>query len=472
MNELLACLHEKRRRIQAQTNLLPFIEYTKDGYETAPHHRTICDALEAVERGDCDRLAIFCPPRHGKSEIASRRFPAWFMGRNPTKQLICASYGAELATDFGREVRNIVASAEFLALFPEVTLSADSQAADRWHTKQGGIYVATGIGGALTGRGAHVALVDDPVKDQQDADSEIMRQRTWDWYVSVLRTRLMKKGAIVLIQTRWHEDDLAGRVLNSSEGGRFHVLNLPAIVEGRALWPEAYPLEELEMIRALDKRKFSALYQQRPQPDDGTFFLREWFEFIPANKVPHGHKYTTGDFAVTEGDGDYTELATHVYSGDTLYLALEGWRGQTAADTWIEVLIDQFARHKSLCFYGESGPIRRSIEPFLTRRMRERGKFCRLEWLVRGHDKPTMARPLQAMASAGKVKIVDSEYGHQLLGQLLQFPAGRLDDGVDMAALIALAIDQAGPGFVKLDEKKPKRDMWDEPERSASWKVA
>ena len=439
-----------------------FIDYTKHDYKTAPHHRTICDALEAVERGDCDRLAIFVAPRHGKSEIASRRFPAWYIGRNPTKQLVCASYAAELATDFGREVRNIVAGEEFAALFPEVTLSQDSQAADRWHTSQGGVYVATGIGGTLTGRGAHVALIDDPVKDQRDADSETIRERTWDWYVSVLRTRLMPKGAIVLIQTRWHEDDLAGRILNSKEAARWQVISLPAIVDGIALWPEAYPMEELISIRDLDARKFNALYMQNPTPDEGTFFKREWFEFYDPVTLSEGHAYTTGDFAVTEGGGDFTELATHRYLDGVLYLACDAWYGQTAADEWIERLIDQFARRKPLCFFGESGPIRRSVEPFLTRRMRERRTFCRLEWLPRPHDKPTMARSLQAMASSRQVRLPDTEYGQRLLSQFLNFPAGKFDDAVDMAALMGMALADAHPALIQPKTPKVKRDLWDD----------
>lgn len=371
-------------------------------------------------------------------------------------------------------MRNIVASPEFGSLF-DVSLSADSQAADRWHTSRGGIYVAAGIGGSLTGRGAHIALIDDPVKDQQEADSEIVRKRTWDWYTSVLRTRLMPKGAQILIQTRWNEDDLAGRILNSPEAKRWHVITIPAISDGKALWPEAYPLEELESIRSLDQRKFSALYQQNPTPDDGTFFKREWFELFDPAKLAACHKYTTGDFAVTEGAGDFTDLATHGYLGDTVYLGVEGWCGQTAADIWIERLIDQFARQKPMCFFGESGPIRRSIEPFLTRRMRERKTFCRLEWVTRGHDKATMARPLQALASARKVKIADTEYGHRLLGQLLQFPAGRLDDAVDMAALMGLAIDQAHPAVISKPVPKVQKDAYDwahVEDDGDSWKAA
>ena len=226
---------------------------------------------------------------------------------------------------------------------------------------------------------------------------------------------------------------------------KWEIVELPASLDDPP-WPERYNREALERIKNnSDPRKWNALYMQDPTPEDGTFFKKEWFELFDPKRVGKCHKYTTGDFAVTDGAGDYTELATHGYGDGNLYLAIEGWRGQTAADTWIERLIDQFQIHQPLAFFGESGPIRRSIEPFLLRRMSERMQFCRLEWLVRGHDKPTMARPLQAMASMGKIKIADTDYGHQLLGQLLRFPAGRYDDGVDMAALMAMAIYQAHP---------------------------
>lgn len=474
-NDLLRALQEKRSRLAAQSGLIPFTEYTKPDYRCAPHHKTISEALEAVERGEVDRLAIFCPPRHGKSELASKRFPAWYIGRNPVKQIICASYNAELATDFGREVRNIVASDEFRRVFDSVALAADSQAASRWHTSQGGVYTAAGVGGTLTGRGAHIALIDDPVKDQADADSDVVRKKTWEWYVSVLRTRLMPRAAIVLIQTRWHEDDLAGRILNSKESQRWKVIELPALSDGVALWPDAYPVAELESIRALDARKFSALYQQRPQPDDGTFFLRSYFSFYDPAKAPQGHKYTSADFAVTEGDGDFTEIATHVYSDGTLYAAVDAYSAQSSADQWIERLCDQFKRHKPLCFFGESGPIRRSVEPFLNRRMRERAAWTRCEWIARSADKPTMARSLQGLAAQGKVKLPDSEYGHRLLAQLLAFPAGMRDDAVDMLVNMACAIDQAVPGMLPAPSSKLPRDRWNdafEDNESNSWKVA
>ena len=156
---------------------------------------------------------IFMPPRHGKSELASKRFPAWCLGRDPKRQIIAASYNSDLANDFGRNVRNLVAEPEFGQVFPNVSLAPDSQAANRMNTNHKGAYVAAGVGTAVTGRGAHIALIDDPFKDREEADSERRRDLVWDWYRSTLYTRLMPGGAIVLIQTRWHEDDLAGRIL-------------------------------------------------------------------------------------------------------------------------------------------------------------------------------------------------------------------------------------------------------------------
>ena len=238
------------RAAKARRSLLRFTEYTNPLYERAQHHEQIAAKLEAVERGEIDRLMIFMPPRHGKSELASKRFPAWCLGRNPQMQIIAASYNSDLANDFGRHVRNIVAEPEFGEIFPGVSLAPDSQAANRMNTNKGGSYVAAGVGTAVTGRGAHIALIDDPFKDREEADSERRREVVWDWYRSTLFTRLMPGGRIVLIQTRWHEDDLAGRLLEH-EGDQWEVLELPALSEdGDALWPEWYGKDTLERIKA------------------------------------------------------------------------------------------------------------------------------------------------------------------------------------------------------------------------------
>jgi predicted phage terminase large subunit-like protein len=454
---------------QARSSLLGFTEFTNPAYQRAQHHAQIADKLEAVERGDIDRLMIFMPPRHGKSELASKRFPAWCLGRNPKRQIIAASYNSDLASDFGRNVRNIVAEPEFGQVFPGVGLSPDSAAANRMNTNHGGAYVAAGVGTAVTGRGADIALIDDPFKDREEADSERRRELVWDWYRSTLYTRLMPGGAIVLIQTRWHEDDLAGRLLEQ-DAGEWDVLELPAIDDqGAALWPEWYPVETLTRIKAtIGPREWSALYQQRPQPDEGTFFRREWFG--EWDKLPALRCYGTSDYAVTDGGGDFTvHRVWGIDAAGNIY-RVDGWRGQTASDQWIERKLDLIAKHKPLAWFGEGGVIQKAIEPMLKRRMQERRVYCRLEWLPSVSDKPTRARSFQAMAATGRVKF---EPGADL-SEFLVFPAGKHDDDVDTASLIGRAIDQAHPAIVKTQPTTKRRDGWDifdKPE-GGSWKTA
>jgi predicted phage terminase large subunit-like protein len=451
----------------AKRSLLKFTEYTNPLYQSAEHHRRICEKLEAVERGEIDRLMIFMPPRHGKSELASKRFPAWCLGRNPRRQIIAASYNSDLANDFGRHVRNIVDEPEFREVFPDVALATDSHAANRMNTNHGGAYVAAGVGTAVTGRGAHIALIDDPFKDREEADSERRRDLVWDWYRSTLFTRLMPGGAIVLIQTRWHEDDLAGRLLASESD--WEVLELPALdADGNALWPEWYDEAALARIKAtIGPREWSALYQQRPQPDEGTFFQRKWFREWEAK--PALRYYGSSDYAVTDGGGDYTvHRVWGVDEGGNLY-RIDGWRGQATSDVWIEEKLNLVEKYKPLCWFGEGGVIQKAIEPMLRRRMIERKIFCRLEWLPSVADKPTRARSFQAMAASGRVFM---EAGGDL-AEFLSFPAGKHDDEVDTASLIGRAIDQAHPAVIppKAKSLNPP-DLWGRPRNSAdNWKT-
>lgn len=455
---------------QARKSLLAFTEFTNPQYQRAAHHELIAEKLEAVERGEIDRLMIFMPPRHGKSELASKRFPAWCLGRDPKRQIIAASYNSDLANDFGRNVRNLVAEPEFGQVFPGVTLAPDSQAANRMNTNHGGTYVAAGVGTAVTGRGAHIALIDDPFKDREEADSERRRELVWDWYRSTLYTRLMPGGAIVVIQTRWHEDDLAGRLLEQ-EADQWTVLELPALHPERgALWPEWYPADALERIKAtIGPREWSALYQQQPQPDEGTFFKREWFKSWA--KLPECRYYLTSDFAVTDGGGDYTVLTMWgIDSAGDVYRA-DQWKGQTSSDAWIERFLDLVAKWKPLCAFGEGGVIQKAVEPMLRRRMRERNTPCRLEWLPSVSDKPTRARSFQAMAATGRVHF---ETGADL-SEFLVFPAGKHDDEVDTASLIGRAIDQAHPAIVRAQQQHAPRDRWtramDKEGEATSWKT-
>lgn len=462
---------------QSRQSLLQFTEYTNPLYRRARHHELIAQKLEAVERGEIKRLMIFMPPRHGKSELASVRFPAWYLGRNPTHQIITASYAHKLAAKFGRQVRNLIASPEYQKIFPGITLSEDSQAKDLFNTNRGGVYMATGVDGSVTGSGGHVVSIDDPVKGRQEADSETIQETAWDWYRGDLYTRLMPGAAIVLTQTRWNEADLAGMILESEgrveDGGQWTVLDLPAINErGEALWPEWYPLDALEIIKEnIGARNWSALYQQRPQPDEGTFFQRAWFK--EWDSLPSLRYYGTSDYAVTDGDGDYTVHRVWGIDAAGAVYRVDGWRGQTTSDVWIERKLDLIAKYKPLAWFGESGVIKRAIEPMLRRRMLERKIFCRMEWLASVSDKPTRARAFQSYAASGRVYM---EPGADL-SEFLVFPAGKHDDDVDTASMIGLAIDQAHPAIVSVKPQKTgPGDRWskalDKDGEEAGWKTA
>ena len=257
-------------------------------FELARHHSLIVDKLEALERGKIRRLMILMPPRHGKSLLSTTFFPAWYLGRHPEQFIITACYGQELADDFGRRVRNLVSDALHHAIFPGFRLAADSSSLRHFNTSAGGCYYAVGTGGPITGRGAHLLIIDDPLKDRADAQSATLRRSLHEWYSSVAYTRLQPGAAIVLVQTRWHEDDLAGRLLREQPED-WEVLSLPAIAEidesfrsaGEALWPERFSIHELEKIRiTVGGPTWASLYQQRPAAAEGTIFKREWWRFF------------------------------------------------------------------------------------------------------------------------------------------------------------------------------------------------
>ncbi len=272
----------------ARQDLACYVAALWPPFKLASHHKLIISKLEAVERGEISRLMVLLPPRHGKSLTSSDFFPAWYVGKHPDHDVIFATYGQTLSDDFGRKVRNHLIDPMHQAIFPDCRLSEDLAAAHRFSLTHGGTYYAVGRGGALTGRGAHLLLLDDPLKDHEEANSETIRRTLHDWYSSVAYTRLMPGGAIVLIQTRWHEDDLAGRLLRESRGDDWDVLNLPAIAEhddvfrkeGEALWSEQFPLRELERIRsAIGSRAWTSLYQQRPAAAGGVIFKRDWWQY-------------------------------------------------------------------------------------------------------------------------------------------------------------------------------------------------
>ena len=274
-----AARKELARREAARKSLIPFVEYVKPEYRAEDVHREIAAKLEDVVFGRTKRLIICLPPSSGKSELFSRKLPAWFLGRFPTRRIITASYNADLASTFGRDVRNLVGSKRYQALFPGVGLSEDSQSKDEWHTTQDGGYVAVGVGGGATGRHGNLLLIDDPFKGRAEAESETQRNAVWDWYRSVFFTRQLDiaNTPIVVGCTRWHEDDLVGR-LDAAEaegkGERWERAIYPALTPtGESFCPGRFPTKELLRIRdVVGPYDWASLYEQRPRPLGGSFF--------------------------------------------------------------------------------------------------------------------------------------------------------------------------------------------------------
>jgi predicted phage terminase large subunit-like protein len=468
------------RRRKAKESLLGFVEYTYPNYRAASHHRLIASKLEAVARGEIDRLMIACPPRHGKSELASKRFIAWLLGGDPTKTIITASYNSDIAGDFGREVRNIVGSPEFGRVFDGVELASDSRASDRWHTSKGGSYVAAGVGTAITGRGAHVLVIDDPHKDREEADSDTMRRRVKDWYTSTAYTRLAPGGAVIVIATRWHEDDLSGWLLSQAENGGddWHLIDLPALAldddqmgrdAGEPLWPQAFDKPRLERIRAnLPSRDWSALYQQRPTPDDGEFFLKDWlrhYDDKPADLVKRVPMRIIGasDYATKDGAGDYTVHGVFGIDHDGDVHVLDWWRKQATSLVWAKAMCDLMDKWKPREWLEEKGVIANTMAGLLDQMQRDRRLFIPRKGLpstgAQG-NKAAKAQAIRGMFEMGKVWLPkDGGWVPDLITEMMKFDAGKHDDQVDVLSLIGRHVRKLGRPNVKKAPEEAKHGL-------------
>ena len=445
-------------------------------FELARHHELIVSRLEAVERGEISRLMIFLPPRHGKSLLASTIFPAWFLGRNPERQLIFATYGQELSDDFGRHVRNLIADHVHRAIFPGCSLSEDSSAAHRFNTVRGGAYFAVGRGGPITGRGAHLLIIDDPLKDYAEANSEIVRRALYDWYSAVAYTRLAPNGAIVLIQTRWHEDDLAGRLLANNFGDDWEVLSLPAIAEhdesfrreGEALWPRRFGLVELEKIRsAVGGRAWASLYQQRPAAAEGAIFKRDWWQFYPPPlTVALNRIVQSWDTAFKRGtENDFSVCTTWGVAENGFYL-LHLWRRRVEFPELKRVLASLAEQWKPNAILIEDKASGQSL-------IQELKLSTALPIIpVRvDSDKETRAQAVTPLMEAGKIFLPESApWVSDFIEEMACFPNGNHDDVVDATTQalnflreepqlpsISLGYSMSGPNSGELD----KEALWE-----------
>ena len=448
-NEQLVKAEYELLRRRASSNLLAYAKMIYPDYQINWHHKEIAQHLMLAEQGAIDRLMIFMPPRAGKSMLASTLFPAWYFGRNPSNQLIAASYASDLSSGFGSRIRNIMKSDEHKAVFNKDSyLESGSQAKDHFMTVSGGVYRAAGVGGGITGFGAHCFLIDDPVKNREDAESELMRTKAWDWYLNDVYTRKMKGAVYIVIMTRWHEGDLGGMLLQAEADGtgdKWVKLHYTAINEkNEALWPSMYPLEEMERTRGVvGPRTWQCLYQGDPIPDTGNYFKDEWIRYF--DRMPDTKRmriYASSDYAVTESRGDYTvHLIWGIDEHNDLYV-LDMWRGQTSPDIWIEAFLDLVKRWKPILWGEERGQIDKAIGPFRMKRMQETGVYQGTKGYSSSHDKETRARSIQARIATGKVYFPKTApWWSDFYQEMMKFPAGKNDDMVDTLSLAGRMLD-------------------------------
>jgi len=448
---------ELARRELAKRRLLPFVTRFFPEYQAGWVHKDICERLEkfseAVANKESPRLMLFMPPRHGKSLLASTYFPAWHLGRNPTHEFIACSYSGSLAMSFSRKVRQVLREKPYQTVFKESRLDRDSQSAEAWLTDKGGGYVAAGVGGAITGKGAHVLVIDDPVKNRDDAESETGRQSVKDWYTSTAYTRLAPGGGVLVILTRWHDDDLAGWLLSQQDtGDKWEVIKYPAIAEidephrekGTPLHAARYDLEALRRIRAaVGPRDWSALYQQNPVADEGEYFTRSMIRYYTEEPPRKEMKiYAAWDLAIGQREAnDYTVgVVMGVSTEDKLYL-LHVERGRWNGHDIVEKMLDVYEAWRPDIIGVEKGQIEMAIGPFLEKRIRERNLFeAYFKDLRPGkRDKMVRARAIQGRMQQGMVLFPkDSEFTTSLINEMLRFPNGVHDDQVDAMAWIGL----------------------------------
>ena len=460
-------LERELLRRRAKDELIAFTEYTYPKYKTALVHYKIAEQLDRVRRGEIDRLGLLVPPRHGKSELASRRFPAQYLGHHPDRFFISASASSPLAADFGRDVRNVILSPEYGEIFKHGTrISEDSQAKNSWHTSGGGQYYAVGIGTAIMGRGAHIFLIDDPFGSMTDARSPTERARLWEWYSGTAYNRLEDKAAIVLINHRMHEDDLTGMIRHQEQAGgdKFEWVELKAIDKDEsgnetALWPEKFPLRTLRRIQANIKAvDWSALYQQNPTPDSGIYFSASWLR--PYTKAPDRSTlriYGASDYAVTDNGGDYTvHIVVGVDPEGKLWL-LDLWRGQTNSLEWVESFCELVKEWKPLGWARETGQIKGGVGPFLSKRQREVKAFVAFADFPTKGDKVIRSASIRGrMELDGLYVPVGAPWYPDFRQELLAFNAGKHDDQVDALGLIGQILDRMVAGDAPEAEKAHK----------------
>tara|TARA_R100001510_G_C7655582_1_gene214821 strand:- start:3754 stop:5265 length:1512 start_codon:yes stop_codon:yes gene_type:complete len=458
---LIEELEEAESKEEARDGFMPFIKRVWPAFIEGRHHKIMGDAFERVARGELKRLIINMPPRHTKSEFASYLLPAWFLGRFPDKKIIQTAHTAELSVGFGRKVRNLVDSDDYKTVFPNMGLRADSKAAGRWSTSKGGEYFAIGVGGAVTGKGADLLIIDDPHSEQegQSADPSVF-DKVYEWYTSGPRQRLQPGGAIIVVMTRWHKRDLTGQIVKSSvqRAGtdEWEVIEFPAIMpSGKSLWPQFWPLEELESLRnELPAPKWNAQYQQNPTSEEGALVKREWWREWEQDTPP------PCEFIIQSWDTAFLKTQRSDYSACTTWGVFyhPDDNGETQANI---ILLDALKerlefpelKKKAYEYYEYWEPDACIVEAKaagtpLIFELRAMGILVSEYTPSRGNDKIARVNAVADLFASGNVWRPNTRFAEEVVEEFAAFPAGEHDDLVDSSTQALLRFRQGG--FLRL----------------------
>ena len=466
----LVKLEKLKSRELCQHKFIKFVEKVWPTFISGAHHKRMADAFERVAEGKLKRLIVNMPPRHTKSEFASYLLPAWFLGRFPHKKVIQASHTAELAVGFGRKVRNLVDSEVYHEIFPTVSLQADSKAAGRWNTSRGGDYFAIGVGGAVTGKGADLLIIDDPHSEQEAAlaaSNPDIYDSVYEWYTSGPRQRLQPGGAIVIVMTRWSLRDLTGQVVKASGlrgGEEWEVIEFPAILpSGNPLWPQFWSKVELDALREeLPNTKWQAQYQQNPIGNESAIVKRDWWKwwekddpppcdyilqtwdtaFEKNNRADYSAGTTWGIFYPNEDRGNANIILLNTYKKRVEYPELKRDVLREYQDFEPDgVLIEKKASGAPLIYD-----------------LRAMGIPVQEYTPSRGQDKIARLNSVSDMIASGKVWVPQTRWAEELVDEIAAFPSGEHDDLVDATTLALMRFRQGG--FLRLPSDEPEEIKW------------
>ncbi len=435
---------------RSREDFVAFEIATDPQYDPNWHHNKIGAELEHIEKsGDRDYkiLIVTVPPRHGKSQQCSIDFPAWYFGRNPVGEIIAASYSAELAQDFGSKTRNKVDSPSYKMIFPGTVLRDDEKARGRWRTDKGGSYVAVGVGGPITGRGAKILFIDDPIKNREEAESQVYRDKVWGWFTSTAFTRLSPGGVVIIILTRWHADDLAGRILDNQElAKRTKVMKFPAIAnqdgthrkKGEALWPTRYPLSALEEIKStIGPYDFASLYQCSPITSESQEFKPEWYKYISETELDSMRttNYLSVDTAMSKmAHSDYCGFVDNSVDKEQFW-NIRAWRARLGPEELVDNLFALHVKRKYSKIGIERTAYLDGLKPFLDSEQRKRNIFLPIVEL----DHKQTAKEIRIRGglipryASGSVRHVEDR-SDALEEEQASFPNGINDDVLDAEA--------------------------------------